>query len=161
MNRWKRVVTIAFAISVLVTVVAVGQESPTVTIATNPMKYFAGLPNIDVEVLFADTVGVHVAAEYLFGEIEEHPRAVIRLGARYYPLAGAEVLPGTFTTLDLAWLGRDEPGASELAIAGELGYRFTWGWFSLLPRGILSYGFASGDLLPGIEALVGWTTPSQ
>ncbi|MFW5729374.1 MAG: hypothetical protein ACOCYG_06890 [Spirochaetota bacterium] len=161
MNRRNRSLVVGLAIAALAIPAAFGQESPTVTIATNPMKYFAGLPNIDVEVIFAEAVGVHFAAEYLFGDIEDHPRAVIRLGARYYPLGQTETLPGMFTTLDLAWLGHDGPGTSELAIAGALGYRFAWGWFSLIPRGILSYGLATGELLPGIEALAGWTTPSR
>jgi hypothetical protein len=145
------------AAAILVAGYVSAQEPVTVTIATNPMKYFIGLPNVDVGVIFNESVGVHLAAEYLFGEMEDHPRTVVRLGARYYPLAATEVLPGAFTTLDLAWLGQDEPGASEFALTGALGYRFTWGWFSLIPRGILSYGLSSGELLPGVEALAGWT----
>jgi hypothetical protein len=121
------------------------------------MKYFIGLPNVDVEVIFGERVGVHLAAEYLFGGLENHPRAVVRLGARYYPLTYTEVLPGTFTSVDVAWVSRDEPEASEAALVGELGYRLAWGWFALVPKGVVSYGFTSTQLLPGAELLTGWT----
>ena len=132
------------------------------SISANPVKFFIGLPNLEIEYQVTAFLTVNAFAEYLVFEYvlskAVHPEAVVRLGARWYPFehTGPEV-EGLYVSPFASFAYSSANGESTgFGLGAEGGFKWIfWQTAFALPRLLLTWPVGTLRLIPGFELLLG------
>lgn len=139
-------------------------QKGTFLVSTNILKLVYGVPNVEFEYFFLNSVSAQLCSEYVLGhwviKSKDHPDWVSRFGVRYHFLHAKE--SGTKNDPYFGIFGgyswsKDFPTHKTPNLGIDLGYKYQFNDYIFInAKGLLTYKLNDSKVLPGIECLLGY-----
>ena len=129
-------------------------------ISLNIVKFFMGMPNLELEYSISGKVSVYLFSEVnLFSKrLKErgHPDLVFRTGGRYHFLKSTDTCNDLHIGPYTGFTRTKGITENQYFLGTDLGYRYRFSdSYYLYPRALITYTFGDWQVMPGAELLLG------